>query len=201
MEPTEFLEFLNRSEQEIKKLEKKERNFREKLSAKLVLLVFKYFPELESQRKRLLNSLQDISEQCAKIALECLGSAFHHAKNNIPYTEKKGIRKPRTKEESEKELQELLLLIDEKDHAYLSKIHWEEFENEQRHDGFYFKVHHKIKEVLVEFYFDEIQELSGGHLRLLEHYTYYLAVCEFVDAFYGIKEKEEDDQSSRVGSS
>ncbi len=190
MGPQEFLDFINESEKSIKASQELEEAFLKKMEAELVEYVFNYYPQLQQHRKKYTNRLLKIAQTCAAEALECFGLVLSYQYENKPYFKKNENKKPQTKEESEKELQKLLSEIPLKYKNNAIKTHWEMFEEQQVYEYFIYNAHLKLKEIMVEFFFDDINEFEGGHLRMLDSYTYSLAIYPFIDECYEIIEPE-----------
>ena len=107
----------------------------------------------------------------------------------------KGENRPpkvKSKSESQKELQTFIAQIKkvevatEKDLAYAEEIHWEGYADEIKHQQFNKGLHDKAKDMLVEFYEEDILALEGDYLRMLDSYTYQLAIFSFSETVYAI---------------
>ncbi|MBI9068261.1 MAG: hypothetical protein JEZ09_13290 [Salinivirgaceae bacterium] len=184
MDKNEFLEFLRKSKENIEASRVREQAFFEKLARALQTLVFEQYPEYQSKQNKVSELLHEKSLLCASKVLDALGMAIYNQKNKISFNTKSKIIKPQTREESEKELQELINLYPNADIEYLKQVHWESFYERQRPALFHSCIHNKSKEILVEFYEDDILELSADGLRQIDSTIFYLAVCPFVEDFF-----------------
>ena len=173
MDKYEFLDFLEQSQK--------------KLSKELYDFVFDYYPIYLRKQDELSEKLKEYANQYAKKALDDLGMIDYYVSKNITYKSKYPVRKPQTRQESLKDLQELVDLCPDEDKEYAEKIHWESFYETQEAELFDKGIHDKVKEILVEFYGDEILELRSDLLRMIDSYTH-TTVYQYIEDVYVLLE-------------
>ena len=103
-------------------------------------------------------------------------------------------------EELDEELEELLEEFQILNNDEFIKSYWENFELGEKVNNYYFQVHRKIKETLVEFYFENINNLDGDHLRYIDCQLYHCSSCPFSEGSIRLKfqaEEPDNDQSSQ----
>lgn len=188
MDKYEFLDFVKRSQEKIEASAKYEKAFVKKLTIELFEFIFNYYPKYVPYRDKVTSKLKVLSNNCAKEIIENLGSALYYQRKNLPYKSKSGAKHPTTREESEKKLNELKKIVPKEEHEYLEEIHWEEFESSLRTEMFHVGLHNKAKEIMVDFFEEDILSLNGDCLRLLNDYTYLLSVYPFVDDVFSLLE-------------
>jgi len=178
----EFLRFLEESDKNTKYTRKIRKEFKEKLVNELCAFIKENYPG--KKPVQIPEKLKNQAKWCAIFALESIEDAMVAQEKNKPCYISNAKPKVTSKAESEKELQDFLRQIPEKHHAYATRMHWEDYEEVRVHQLFLKGLHDKIKEVLVEFFQDEILELKGDYLRLLDEDTYLLALDPFIDKIY-----------------
>lgn len=63
-------------------------------------------------------------------------------------------------------------------------MHWADFEEENREIRHRLGIHDKAKEIIAEFFIDDIVELNGNSLRLLDYYTYSFSIDPYIQEVY-----------------
>ncbi|WP_075590813.1 hypothetical protein [Labilibacter marinus] len=190
MDPEEFLNFIKKSDRELKEAMAIEKAFKKKLSEELFRFVFEYYPEFEVYRTKVSAELKDKCAYCSARMLDMLSNVISSQKDNTPFKEGSRAPKVKTRAESEKELQAFIAQINEikgdfeADIAYAEEIHWEDYEEEIKHQRFKKELHDKAKEILVEFYEEDVLALEADYLRMLDSYTYSLAIHVLIEAVY-----------------
>ena len=184
MTPEEFLNEIRKSEEELKQAEKIAEAFVNELTALLVEHVYNWYPEWQPRRSDTEKQVARTAEEYAVEVLQLFGSIAYHCQKGDPGEEKNTVPQPRTREESEKDLQEILKMIPPENREYMEEMHWEDFEWQQHHEGFRFEAHRLMKKALTDYYCDEIMNLEAGCFRQLDSFVYYLGAVQFVEKCY-----------------
>ncbi|MGC9353339.1 MAG: hypothetical protein ACP5D9_05850 [Mariniphaga sp.] len=188
MTPEEFLNEIRKGEERIKQAEETSEAFLNELTERLVEYVYNWYPEYQTRRSATEKQIASVAEEYAGEVIQLFDSISYHSKKGEPVDKKHTIPKPHSREQSEKELQEILKIIPEKNHEYMKQIHWEDFEEQQHHEGFLFEAHRLMKKILTDYYPNEIMELEADYFRMLDSFLYYLGASMFVDKCYEILE-------------
>ena len=193
MDKEEFLDSLNNFLESIRLSKEIETEFKNKLAFRLYTFVFDFYPSFKDVEKSVYQDFNALCQQCASDALSALSSAEYNEEKQMLYQNKNNAPKIKTKEESQKELDDLIkqlttsdAVISKDDLEYLEKIHWSDYENEVKVQAFHKGLHDIAKATLVDFYEENIQGLESDYLRLLDGYTYLLAIYPFIDEVYTI---------------
>jgi hypothetical protein len=187
MNKEQFLSWLKDYEESTKYAKACYQAFSTKLKKELTELVFNYLPVKEKKCYETQERVCEIVEKYTKEVKECfewVNSSFYN-KNSIK--EVRAVPKQKTKEDAEKQLVEELKDIPKEHHELYTKYHWEDYEHDKRHADFLFAVFNKMKEVLVEIYFESIVDFDGDYLRRLDYGIYLMCAGEFVQAVYELE--------------
>lgn len=188
MTPEEFLNEIRKSEERIKQAEETGEAFVKELTERLIEHVYDWYPGYRQRRSVTEKQIAAVAEEYAGEVIQLFDSISYRCKKGEPVDKKHRVPKPHSREQSETELQEILKIIPEKNHKYMKQMHWEDFEEQQHHEGFRFEAHRLMKKVLTDYYPNEIMELEVGYFRMLDSFLYYLGASMFVDKCYEILE-------------
>lgn len=176
-----------------KKWKKNFDGFLKKLPDELCEFFFAYWPEMEEHRELIEPELKKLAVYPSQEAY----FAYYSRRMNRNLAELTGndvpVPKMKSKEKAETDLQKLLDDIPGlKDNEKYIQSYWNDFDESVKYENFFFGVHHKVKEVLVEFYAVGIEELEGEHIRRLDSDLYYLSACEFATQALKLKSRFEE---------
>ena len=167
----------------LENLPKIRQRFETKLTDELCSFIKEHYPNKKIDH--VPDELKSEVKSCARSALERFATALEAQMNNYPHKNSKSkLLTITSREKSEKQLKEYLLTIPEEAHDYMTKTHWEDFERNRMHELFQKGIHDKIKEVLVDFFEDDILKLKSKYLRLLDNDTQFLVVFRFIPKIY-----------------
>lgn len=170
--------------------------FHTKLQAELCELFFNYWPEMEVNRELIIKELRELAVYSCQDAYFSLLTANEYLRKGLPVLGDQSLPAARSRDKEEKELEELLEKFPILNNDEFIKSHWEDFELGVKVDNFYFQTHQKIKEALVEFYFDNIKNLEGDHLRFIDCQLYYMSSFSFSQGSLKLKfQTEEPDKN------
>ncbi len=192
MNPEEFLDFIRKSDREIKEARKLEKALKKRLSEELFNFIFAHYTSYEPYRTSLSAQLKIQCDYCSSRVLDMLSIVISSQESGQPFKGENRVPKVKSKSESQKELQTFIAQIKEveavteEDLAYAEEIHWEDYADEIKHQQFKKGLHDKAKDILVEFYEEDILALEGDYLRMLDSYTYQLAISWFIEMVYDI---------------
>lgn len=116
----------------------------------------------------------------------------NQAKRELPANDY-GLPKRKSKKEAQSYLEERLSEFPQKkaNETYIQS-YWRNFDIELKYENFFFGVYDKIKEVLVEFYVQGIDQFEGEHLRRIDSDLYYLSSYEFARRALKLKSQIEE---------
>lgn len=189
----EFFNLINRYEERDARYEKLYNIFSSKLPSALTEVVFKHLPKFSEQREKFEPKVFETSEKyVAKIWEE-----FNYSCSCKTAKEKKESlalkRKPQTRDDAEKELQEKLSQFlqnpelaskrDELEKRY-TRIFWESYEEEYAKMAYEYAVYEKMKEVFTSVYIDDLLELDSHNLRSFDSGIYFTCSCDFIQEIY-----------------
>ena len=178
----EFLKLLDEFTERLKEYIETRERFVEKLTNELCAYIKEHYPR--KKPVQIPDKLKSETKWCAIFAFESFEHVMKYQSKNKPYQPRHNFSIVTSKEESEKELQEFLRQIPEKHHEYAIKMHWEDYEEKRVIQLFHKGLHNKIKEVLVDFFEDDILEMKSEYLRQLDEYTYLSALCPFIQEIF-----------------
>ncbi len=182
----ELYRFYKNTLEELEERDKNGQNFLNDLSGQLFELIFRCRPDIKKYREQLSKPLKKLVTKYARETFQCFNRSSSLAYCKTEITALLNVPTLKSRKESEKELKELIKLIPHADVEYLKKIHWEEYRHQKQHENFILNVFKKMKEVLVEYYEENLMEFDGKYLRLLDGELYYFGAWEFVQEYYEI---------------
>lgn len=188
MSMEEFLARINNFEELEKHYEKLYKAFSQKLPGELTEVVFNHLPDMLEKRDIIYDDVYKTAEKYIREIWESYNNADSCNYSKTPVKDVSPVPKPKTREEAEKELQSELEETPEKYHELYKKTHWECYEDEKPHEMFLYAVFNKMKEVLVEYYMNDILKLEADYLRILEQSIYYMCAIQFVQEIYKLEE-------------
>ena len=162
-----------------KTIEKKSEAFHKKNSMELYDLVFDFWPEMEQYRTRISPVILGLARLSSNKVLQSLECVREYQRLGEQVKGRHVVPKIKTRRTAEKELKMLFEDLPDLNQEKYTKSFWEDYELEIRYDTFFLQTYQKLKEILVEFYFDKLVDLDGNHLRLLNSLLYYLAAMPF----------------------
>ena len=170
-------------------MEKQGKDFHDKLAKALYKHVFCCWPEMKNYWDQLEEPLRKMSDKFAKETFDWFNYVHSLEFNKTEVKTPLKVPKPKTKKDSEKELQELIdsITISNTDIEYLKEIHWEDFRHEQAGDKFVHGAYQIVKEMLTGFYLDDLLKWEGKYLRVLDGDLYYFVADEFTQAYYQLE--------------
>ncbi len=171
-------------------------NFRKKLSEQLFKLILSSRPDIKKYKEQISERLQQLVSEYTEETFECYNSAGLMSLSKKDRGPVPPVPKIKTRPESEKELKKDIVDIPDSRKELYIKSHWEVYKYDKIHKKFVQKVHHKMKEVLVEFYADDIMRYEGNCIRSLDFDLYYYAASPFVQEIYKIEYDIEDGKYS-----
>lgn len=150
--------------------------FQSKLQSELCEFFFSYWPEMEASRESIFSELQQLAIYPSQEAyLAYLKANINLNKGVAPVCDY-NVPKKKSRNEGENSLEKLLAEFPAlKDNKEFIQSYWVNFEEDLKYDNFFFGIHNKVKEVLVEYYFGGIDELESEHLRELDSDLYYFS--------------------------
>ena len=170
--------------------------FHSKLPAELCEFFFSYWPEMEVNRELIIQDLRELADYSCQDAYFSLLTAKNYLSKGMPILENQSLPAPRSRDKEEKELEKLLKKFPILNNDDFIQSHWEDFELGVKVDNFYFQTHRKIKEVLVEFYFENINNLEVDQLRFIDCQLYYMSSFPFSQGSLKLKfQAEEPDKN------
>ena len=187
MNREQFLSLLDDYEESRKLSKKCYMAFSTKLTKELTELVFNHLPEIDKKRNEMQAKVYEVAEKYmkeVKESFEWVNSSFY---DKSPITKVSVVPKPITREDAEKQLVEELKDIPEEHHELYAKYHWEDYEHDKQHEDFLFAAFNKMKEVLVEVYFESIVDFDSDYLRKLDYAIYLMCAERFVQEVYELE--------------
>lgn len=167
----------------LEKLPEIRQRFESKLTDELCSFIKERYPNKKPEQ--IPDEVKSEVKSFASSALNSFATALEAQVNNYPHKDSKSkLITVTSREKSEKELKEYLLTIPEEAHDYMTKTHWEDFERRRVHELFQKGIHDKIKEVLVDFFEDDILKLKSKYLRWLDDDIESLVVFTFIPKIY-----------------
>lgn len=150
--------------------------FQLKLQSELCEFFFSYWPEMETYRESIFSKLNQLAiYPCQEAYHAYLKANINLNKGVVPVCDC-NVPKRKSRSEEEKSLKKLLTEFPAlKDNKEYIQSFWDNFEESLKYENFFFGIHNKVKEVLVEYYFGGIDELESEHLRELDSDLYYLS--------------------------
>jgi len=172
--------------------------FMTKLPVVLCEFFFAYWPEMEASRPVVEADLKELAVYPTREAyFAYLSVKNNQAKGESPANDY-GLPKRKSKEEAESYLQKRLSEFPQlKDNEKYIQSYWRNFDVELKYENFFFGVHNKIKEVLVEFYLQGIDQFEGEHLRRIDSDLYYLSSYEFARRALKLKSQIEEQNENQ----
>lgn len=180
----------------MKAMEARGEAFHNKLSQELFDLVFSYWPEMERYREQLTDPMRELAEEFSNEAMECLNVAEYYLRTGEPVKDVNPIPKPITEEDAEVQVQKYAHEFPTISHEEWRSMVWEDFEVEMRGNHFIHRIHQLMKQVLTEFYLEDILKLEPDHLLMLDDYLYIMGACRFSQGFYELEDKVEREKKS-----
>ena len=191
MDKGEFLNFIKQCQIDAKNARKLKKNFILKMTNALYAHMMTCYPNIETNDEGTSTGLMQLSRKCAESVNETITSVGFEVEDGAPPSKLSAFMpNEKTKEDSQKELDDFLTLLKEVKMdgeatiANVKKEHWEVFEDDNKHIRFLKGVHNIAKEVIVEFYFDDILELNSNSLRMLDENTYIRSVEPYIEEVY-----------------
>ncbi len=188
MSVEEFLNHIKRFEEKEAYYEMLYKGFSSKLPPELTEIVFKHLPELNKHRKKYENVVFEIAEKYIGEIWEEYNMVNSLNSNKGPMANLSPVKKPKTREEAEKEFHKDKGAIPEKYHEAFKKVFWESYEEDLAGEVYEYAVYEKMKEVFTEFYIDDILEFDSNYLRYFDRGLYLMCSNKFVDEIYGLIE-------------
>ncbi len=180
---------------EMKAMEARGEAFHAKLSQELFDLVFTYWPEWKLYREQMAGPLRKLAEEYANKTMEGLNFAEYHLVNDKPVEKITPIPKPMSAADAEAKVQKHVAEFPDVPIEEWRRIVWEDFEVEMRANHFVHRIHKLMKQVLTEFYLENILKLEPDHLLMMDYYLYLMGAYRFSDAVYGLEPKVEQEEN------
>jgi len=168
----------------------------EKLTKDLYEFGYNYFPEDHIDKQLWPEKLHEVSGKYAEKVADCLDEIWCYFRLETPAPDEalREIR-PMSRVDAEKELKEALQQLPEEDHEFAIKFYWEEyFVKLKKDEQLIFQIHQHIKDVLMNFFSEEILMLKPEHFRILSNYTYHFCAWDFVNELNDLKSKDDDEE-------
>jgi hypothetical protein len=173
-------------------------DFRKKLSEQLFKLILFSRPDIKKYKEQISERLQQLVSEYTEETFECYNSAGLMSLSKKDRGPVPPVPKIKTRSESEKELKKDIIDIPDSRKELYIKSHWEVYKYDKIHEKFVQKIYRKMKEVMVEFYADDIMRYEGNCIRSLDFDLYYYAASPFVQEIYKIESDIEDGKYSRL---
>jgi hypothetical protein len=182
------------AEESLKAWKERVDGFHTKLQAELCEMFFSYWPEMEVNRELIVQELWELAGHSCHDAYFSLLLATEYLHKGLPVLGDQSLPAARSRDKEEKELEELFDKFPILNTEQFIQSYWEDFELGIKVDNFYFQTHRKIKEALVEFYFENINRLYGDQLRYLDCQLYYMSSFPFSEGSLKLKFQTEADK-------
>jgi hypothetical protein len=180
------------AEESAKAWKKRFDGFHLKLQAELCELFFSYWPEMKASRELIDKKLMELAVYSCHEAYLSLGEANEYLRQGLSVLGDQILPVLKSREKEEKELEDLLNEFPNLNNAEFIQSYWEDFELGVKVDNFFFQAHKKIKEALVEFYFESINSLEGDQLRFIDCRLYYWSSIPFSEGSLKLKYQSEE---------
>jgi len=168
----------------------------EKLTKDLFEFGYNYFPKEHFDRQQLSETLHELAGKYAEKVADCLDEIWCYFRLETPANEE-ALReiKPISRVDAEQNLREALQQLPEEDHEFVTKFYWDEYFVKQKKDEqLVFQIHQHIKDVLMNFFSEEILMLKPEHFRILNNYTFHFGAWDFVDELSDLKIKNDNEE-------
>lgn len=143
MSVEEFLNHIKRFEEEKSYSEKLYHGFSRKLPPELTEIVFKHLQKLNEHRKKYENVVFEIAEKYVGEIWKEYDMVYSLNFNNGPMADLNLVKKPKTREEAEKEFHKEKGAIPEKYHEDYKDVFWESYKEELIGKVFEYAVYEK----------------------------------------------------------
>lgn len=193
----------NSAEESMKAWKDRFDGFHTKLPAELCEFFFSYWTEMETNRELIIQELLELTSYPCHEAYLILSEANEYLRQGLPVLGDQSLPAVKSREQEEKELEELFVEFPNLNNGEFIKSYWEDFELGVKVDNFFFQVHKKFKQALVEFYFESINSLEGDQLRFIDCQLYYRSSTPFSEGSLKLKyqtEEPNEKQSSPMSS-
>jgi len=182
----------NSAEESMKAWKDRFDGFHTKLPAELCEFFFSYWTEMETNRELIIQELLELTSYPCHEAYLILSEANEYLRQGLPVLGDQSLPAVKSREQEEKELEELFVEFPNLNNDEFIKSNWEDFELGVKVDNFILLVHKKIKEALVEFYFENINRLEGDQLRYIDCQIYYRSAISFSEGSLRLKNQAEE---------
>ncbi len=161
------------------------RKFRFDFESEVYQVIKAYRPFLHENINAHVIKVKDILVRASGVASDILFSCIRGKGGSVLL----GVPKIINREEEELKLcKEMLDIPDEWKHEY-SQVFWETYEEEVKSQEYIFAVFDKMKEIMVDYYLNDIIKLEGNLLRKLNGSLYHLAAWEMIDELYMLEDE------------
>ncbi len=161
------------------------RKFRFDFESEVYQVVKVYRPFLHENIHAYVIKVKDILERASGAASDILFSCIGGNGDSVLL----GVPKIISREEEELKLSSEMLDIPDKWKNEYSQMFWETYEEEVKSQEYIFAVFNKMKEIMVDYYLNDIINLEGNLLRKLNGSLYHLAAWEMIDELYMLEDE------------
>jgi len=158
--------------------------FHEKLLQDLFDLVFDYWPETKSCRAAMEIPLRELAARYSQEAMESLNAAQYYLRTGEAIPKLSPVPRPLSEKVAEERALKLHRDLPGADLDECRKIVWEDFQWQMKSDHFVHRIHGLMKQALTDFYLEDLLELDGNHLLLLNEYLYIMGAYQFAEEVY-----------------
>jgi hypothetical protein len=184
MPTEEFINFINASEEREAHYKALYVGFSKKLPPALAEIVLKHLTQLTKQGKNKEQAVLEIGKKYIRKIWEEYNMVYSLNVNGGPMADLDPVKKPTSREEAEKKLLKEIKKLPEQHHKVYTGIFWESYEEKLAREIYEYTIYEKVKEVITEFYIDDIMEFNSDCLRHFDRGLYLLCTCGFIEDVY-----------------
>ena len=160
------------------------KDFHSKLTDELLNYILRSRPALNSCHMRMKETLHQLSLTYTWRIFECFNAVHFDAWEKTGGKNILEVPKPNAWEDLEKELQQKSKTQPYFDYDYMSAIYRKRFIREQEIEKFQRGAWQLMKQIITEFYADDMMEWEGKYLKELDGSLYHFCASSFARAYF-----------------
>ncbi|PTN09612.1 hypothetical protein [Mangrovibacterium marinum] len=165
--------------------------FHGKLGQDLFDLVFGYWPEMVACRAEMEVPLRELTVAYSHEAMESLNAAQYYLRTGAAVPQTAPVPQPLSATDAEERALKLHREMPDVDMDEWREIVWEDFQWQMKANHFVHRIHKLMKRAMTDFYLDDLLELDGKHLLLLDEYLYIMGASQFAEELYKLMDDRE----------